>query len=121
MSGVYADKAGWDFCATGRPAGVRRQAGGGCRAPGRRAAQWRQLAGLHGVTSTAALTVGSGDITTNAASVLLSGSKASFAQLSRLRTNEGALTIDGGLAFTLDSLANTGTVTRVGRRQPDRG
>ena len=64
-----------------------------------------------GVTGQSSLGVGSGQIITNAADILLGGSGASFAQLSGLQNNQGSLSITQGKEFTAAMLHNTGTVT----------
>ena len=63
--------------------------------------------------SKATLVVGSGNITTNDATIELLGANANFNQLSGLRTNKGSLTIGGGNSFKASSLNNTGTLTVI--------
>ena len=60
--------------------------------------------------NTAALSIGSGNITTNNANIELIGPMASFGQLAGLATNNGSLAISGGSTFTSASLNNTGTL-----------
>ncbi len=69
------------------------------------------LVGGGGSKSKAALTIDSGAITTNDATIGLIGAGASFAQLSGLANNQGSLTISGGARFTSAALYNTGTLT----------
>lgn len=64
-----------------------------------------------GASQAAILSVGSGDISGNRASILLSGSLASFTQIQNLRSNEGRLSVDGGFVFNASALShNTGSI-----------
>ena len=64
--------------------------------------------------SAAKLSIGSGNITTNNADIVLIGANAAFNQLSGLQNNQGSLSIGQGVNFTSASLFNTGTLTAAG-------
>ena len=64
-------------------------------------------------TTKATLVVGSGNITTNDATIELLGANASFGQLNGLNTNKGSLTIGGGNSFKASALNNTGTLAVI--------
>ena len=68
-----------------------------------------------GNSTATTLSLGGGNITTNAANVTLSGSNAAFAEISALSANSGTFAVANGRNFTTaDALSNSGTLIAAG-------